>query len=208
MRIKIILCVLTVIFNLNSYGFTADTYQSLLYEGSAPISVDGDISDWNGLSLPIQQLIFDDSNSPEPPTDSQDFTGSFQCCADINYFYAAVKIIDEKFIFGEERLGKVFHDDSVFFHFPNGRDDISRSTLVVGIDSLGKIKMEYYEHPVDQRYPYIWEALGVKSAYKKVSDGYIVEIAAPHKALNMTNLNNTLNAKLNVEVTYLSKVIL
>jgi len=146
-------------------GTANEIYNSVYFDGSAPITVDGDLSDWSGLSLAEPQLIWDDSNSPEPPANGDDFSATFQCCADANYVYVAVKVIDEMVIYGEERLGKAFHDDSVFIHFPNKRKEYSRSTFVLSLDAQGKEKMEYYEHPVDQRYPYVWEALGVKSNY-------------------------------------------
>lgn len=200
MKIKITLTILIGILCFNYLGFSADTYRTVYFEGSAPIVIDGEISDWDALSLPSSPLVFDDSNSPEPPVDSKDFTGVFMCCADINYLYIAVIIKDENVIVGEERLGKAFHDDSVFIHFPNGRNDYSRSSLSICLNSQGKVVMEYYEHPVDQRYPFIWEALGVKSIYKIINEGYVIETAIPHKALNITNLGNTLTARLNVEV--------
>jgi tetratricopeptide (TPR) repeat protein len=200
MKINVIFTFLTGLLFFNSFAFSADTYKTNYFEGSAPIVIDGDVSDWDALSLPSSQFIFDDSNSPEHPVDSADFTGSFMCCADINYLYIAVIIKDESVIHGEERLGKAFHDDSILIHFPNGRNDYSRSTLAISLDSQDKTIMEYYEHPVDQRYPFIWEAFGAKSNYKITNDGYIIETAIPHKSLNIINLENTLTAKLNVEV--------
>ena len=37
-------------------GFAIETYNSVYIDGSAPITIDGDLSDWTGLSLATPQL--------------------------------------------------------------------------------------------------------------------------------------------------------
>lgn len=200
MRIPAVVISALCILLLPAAGFAVETYNSVYFDGTASITIDGDLSDWSGLNLAAPQLTFDDSNSPEPPESEDDFFATFQCCADENYMYVGVEVTDDNVVYGEERLGKAFHDDSVFIHFLNGRKEHSRSTIVIALDALGNEKMEYYENPVDQRYPYVWEALGVKSVYKLVDDGYVVEVAIPHKAFSAPNLSSTLKTSMNVEV--------
>lgn len=194
------LAFIIMLLSLPVSGFAVEAYDSVLFEGNAPITVDGDLSEWSELSLTAPQLLLDDSNSPEPPVDEDDFSATFQCCADLNYVYVAVNVKDDKLVYGEERLGKAFHDDSVFIHFLNGRKEHSRSTIVVALDELGEEKLEYYENPVNQRYPYVWEALGVRAVYRQVTGGYAVEVAIPHRAMGLSDLPNALHTQLNVEV--------
>jgi len=179
MKVKALLFVFVCLFVMPIVGSATGSYKTVYYDGKAAIKVDGDLSDWDKMSLPSSQLIFDDSNSPVNPENANDFSAIFQCFSDINYIYVSVIVNDDKVIYGNERLGKLFHDDSVWIHFPNGRKENSRSSLAVSLNYDGTTRMEYYEDPVDQRYPFIYEFLGVQAVFKKNEKGYIVEIAIP-----------------------------
>jgi len=198
MKLRLLFFIVIFLIYLPVTGFAVETYNSLYFEGSAPITVDGDVSDWSGLNLEKPQLLWDSVNSPEQPANDDDFSATFQCCADAKYVYVAVDVLDDSPVFGEEKLGKAFWDDSVLIHFPNPWHDNSRLSISISLDEKGKEKVEYYEGSpgVDVRLPYIWQKLGVRVSLKKHEGGYCVEAAIPHRALGF----NGSAAAMNVEV--------
>jgi len=193
-------CVLILFAITPAAGFGIESYNSVCYEGTAPFLIDGDLSDWQLPGMEAVQLTFDSMNSPQKPQDANDFSASFRCCADRDFVYVAVDVKDDVLVFGEEKMGKAFWDDSVLIHFPTPWKENFRSSIALSLDEQGNEKLEYYESPVDQRYPYILGEMGVTAHVRQNGEGYSAEIAIPHRLMGLNVAEDMVGIDMNVEV--------
>ena len=110
--IKILLSTLFILFSAASACVAAEAeaiyvYRTVLIRPKAPITIDGDLSDWDGINVKVQamdNLIVGVVGLYEP-SDKADFSGTFRCAADPDNIYVAVEIRDDKRVFGEHEFG-------------------------------------------------------------------------------------------------------
>src|SRR4030043_231167 len=93
----------SLVFIANSgFCIVTETYNTKYVDGYAPITIDGDLSDWefvNVKSVPITLIHLytrmDKYNGPS------DVSGVFRSFADRNYLYMAFEVKDDILIIGE-----------------------------------------------------------------------------------------------------------
>lgn len=170
-------------------------YEAVLLRGPAPIRIDGDLSDWEGLEAEeraIGNICMSAGRTLSPPSDSSDLSGSFRCLADPDNFYVAVKVRDDKLIFGEEKFRDVHKDDSVEIYFDG---DLAPKKYEKGVTDYdandaevrfskgkdGKVHLEGMGLFGNRlfMFPGLWESLGIEAAIKEQPWGYTAELKVP-----------------------------
>lgn len=169
-------------------------YRTYLLPEKAPIRVDGDLSDWEGLGLqtkPISNVVLT-SDIPYPPSNRADLSGEFMVVADRDNFWVAVSVRDDKRIWGEEKYGSAHEDDAVEVYFDG---DLASHTYKKGSCDYdandaeirfskgrdGKIVLEGMGLFGGRlfMFPGLWESLGIMAAIKENPKGYTAELQVP-----------------------------
>ncbi|MFA6472304.1 MAG: sugar-binding protein [Candidatus Latescibacterota bacterium] len=205
---------LAAVFSLIPLSIQAvETVNSVYFEGAAPIVVDGDLSDWafvNTGPVPITNAMLNwwnkRSNTIIPIKSQEDLSGSFQCFYDSYNLYAAVKVTDDKFMSGREPFNFNFFDDCVEISFNGDSDKWFQEgnyglMRVFADDKTGKSYIEMGGlSPPWEKYPYIWEELGVKAVLKQNDQGYTVEAAIPTHILGWNEFKQNRQIGLNIKI--------
>jgi len=179
-------------------------YDTVLIQPKAPIVIDGDLSDWRGLDVKAQPMenFITGIKGLQKPSGKEDLSGDFRCVVDPDNIYVAIRVRDDKIIFGEEEFGLYWHDDSVEIYLdgdlvpPSEKKEIPNPDLIPWDydvnDAQIRISMDQARNIVmdgaslfDQRLvqlPGLWESLGVVAAIKENSSGYTVEVKIPQQA--------------------------
>ncbi|MFC1542048.1 sugar-binding protein, partial [Candidatus Latescibacterota bacterium] len=182
--------------------------------GLAPMSIDGNLDDWEGIQtneIPVIVPVMNVNNPRQTitPTGSSDLSGSFMCFADNRYVYFAVTVIDENLVIDSFEFSKGFKNDSVTVYYDGDLQDISKPYFDAN-DGMIKVIAElpdnvaYMEGIIPYLFevmvPYFWEARGVKAGFKQNDDGYSVEIAIPLSILGWDGIQQDKTMGLNVRI--------
>ena len=206
------LMVLLQLLILPGMVFAVETYSTVFVEGIAPITIDGDLGDWEGLTvaqlpLPVRQYKFGSTNVPNPPDNEDDLSGDFRCFADQRCVYIAVTVRDDKPVFGEEMFVRNHDDDAVELYFDGDLLDTTSMEydkndfqILVTADNKGKTLINGRVPLVLQLYPYVWEALGVRASLKQNENGYVIEVSIPLKLLGWDTVEADRLMGMNVRV--------
>jgi len=170
-------------------------YRAVLLDEPAPIRIDGDLSDWEGLEAkiePIGNVCTSAEKGFIPPSDISDLSGNFRCIVDPEGFYIAVEVKDDKPVFGEEKFGATFNDDSVEIHFDGDLAskeyeegvmdyDANDAQIRLSLDRDGRARLEGNALFGDGlfMFPGLWESLGIEGAIKKQPWGFTAEFKVP-----------------------------
>lgn len=179
------LCMLSILIllRLSAPGMAGNPYEIERVEGTAPIMVDGILSDWNALRedlTRIEKISFINpdkkaARNAEPPNDKKDLSANFRILADRDYLYFAVTVTDEELIFGEDQYGRTYCDDAVELIF-NTPWPIK---MFISADGNWTTRLEGLDQARDKCYPCLPELGGIKAALKPGDKGYSVEAAVP-----------------------------
>lgn len=170
-------------------------YHAVLLDEPAPIRIDGDLSDWEGLEAKIEP-IGNVCTSAEKgfilPSDISDLSGNFRCIVDPEGFYIAVEVKDDRLVFGEERFGATHNDDSIEIYFdgdlaPKEYEegvmdyDANDAQIRLSLDKDGGACLEGNALFGDGlfMFPGLWESLGIEGAIKEQAWGYTAELKIP-----------------------------
>jgi len=187
-----LLCVLLFPYLADAKDYV---YKATLLRGPAPIRIDGDLSDWEGLGAriePIGNVCISAGRPLSPPSDSSDLSGSFRCVVDPENFYIAVKVRDDRLVFGEGKFGQAHEDDAVEVYFDGDLAPKEYKKGVCDYDANdaevrfskgkdGKVHLEGMGLFGDRlfMFPGLWESLGMEAAIKEHPWGYTAELKVP-----------------------------
>ena len=183
-----------VIFSLviPAICFTDEIGDIVIFEGNAPIAIDGVLSDWDAFNKDAVSLQCDFIEGVE---NENDLSAEMYCMADERYLYVAVNVTDDVLVFGEEILD-IGHDDCVCINFDytvdkfypsfsfSGLFSPHRQSLKLTADSEGNIRPAYYYYW--HEHLFLCEPLGIQSALKQNDTGYTVECAIPRRLFDIT----------------------
>ncbi len=200
MKMKRTGLILISIFLLSG-SVSAEQYAAGRVHGHAPLTVDGDFSDWDELSLiPREISQINRVSETERPRDGADLSASFRCLADDENLYIAVGVTDDTLVFGEEPPGRPFWDDCVEFLFYGPATGTSALKIWISRDKNGNVKIEGREPVTNMSYPFIWEQEGVAAALVTHSTGYRAEAMIPLSVLELTGWRYGDALRMNVAV--------
>ena len=157
--------------------------------GKAAIVVDGSLADWTAPGAKVEPVRYGDpvnlakiqkTTSPEPA----DLAMEFQCRADKDFVYFAVKVTDDKLRFGYNCFENPFWDDGIEFLFYGDQKAEYTGQISISAEKDGALKLEGRDPVTNEKYPYFWQAVGVKAALKQRAGGYDVELAVPWSVLS------------------------
>jgi len=202
MKRKIIPIIVILLISVPVMGFAIETLNTVYVNGSAPMNIDGDLVDWEGINL--QEVPIAGKLSPERnhrslvyPQGPNDLSVSFKCFADAQYVYIAVSVIDDELLIGNYGFSKGWKNDAVTIFFDGDLKDISKQYYDAN-DGMIKVVFDppdgvaYIEGLIPYSFevmvPYFWESRGVKAGFKQNETGYTVEIAIPFNVLGWDTL--------------------
>ncbi|HID95488.1 MAG TPA: hypothetical protein EYP53_05455 [Candidatus Latescibacteria bacterium] len=218
MLMRSIAVLIAVLFaSFSAEADTSYTYKAVFLERKAPIVINGDLSDWEGLGVEAKPLknicTYGGGRRLSPPINQMDLSASFGCFADPDNFYVAVVVRDDKVIMGEEPFGRTHHDDSVEIYFDGdlvrrhqreGQTDYDANDAQIRCtkDKHGKVVLEGTGLFGGRLFifPGLWESLGIVAAIKTSSMGYIVEMKVPKGVFVSVPLGVGVNIGFNVMV--------
>ena len=173
-------------------------YQSVLLKGSAIISVDGSLEDWQVYKLPVREL---ESWRPLPhnrsgtPTADRDLSAALQVFADAEHIYFAVVVTDDEVVFERSIFGQRWWDDAVWIEFDGCFLEVTQRTSgAVVVESLLEIAGKKVS------VPYLDKAIGVEAAISHTALGYIVEAKVPRQIAQSHAFEKGARLLLNVSV--------
>ena len=173
-------------------------YQSVLLKGSAGISVDGNLEDWQVYKLPVEKLEYWRSLPHNPsgtPTADWDLSAALQVFADAEHIYFAVVVTDDEVVFERSVFGQRWWDDAVWIEFEGGFLEITQRTSgEVVVESLLEIAGKKVS------VPYLDKAIGVEAALSHTALGYIVEAKVPRQIAQSHAFEKGSRLLLNVSV--------
>jgi len=105
-----------------------ETFGTFLFNGNAPINIDGKLNDWKGMEIPefgISKPLKCNIKLTLPENE-KDFSASFRCFADKEYVYIAVRVIDDKIVLRSQTFGENWKDDNVTIYFDGDSKDTSK----------------------------------------------------------------------------------
>ncbi|RLG56904.1 MAG: hypothetical protein DRN95_06200, partial [Candidatus Hydrothermarchaeota archaeon] len=172
-------------------------YPTSLVEGGAPISIDGDISEWEKLKVTPQAISnvipFPGTKAPEGPSDLK---AKFWCLADEDYLYVAVEVKDDRIVSGGHPYNGRWNEDCVEIcfdgdplHNPVGMaprtgcysEGFARNEGQIRVCLDGSLEGEggifrttSSDFIFEAMPPYSWEALGVVAGVEVEDGGYAV----------------------------------
>jgi tetratricopeptide (TPR) repeat protein len=210
MKIKLVSLLLILLICVPTLGFSIEIYNSVYYEGRAPVKIDGELSDWEFINTDPANIGWRYPVSKKGlPEGNNDLSARFQCFYDSHNLYVAVTVRDDSLVFGEDVFEQSYRDDSVEIYFDGDMESFdtlgfdsndgqirvsmntSDDTIFEGIPMLyipdvkgdHNVHANHYPHVEIEQYPYIWETLGVQAAIKPHPDGYVMEILMPYRIL-------------------------
>ncbi len=165
-------------------------------DAAAPLVMDGDLAEWDALSLPKigldrYQSLTNESSAPA----SGDLSGWFSCIADNSNLYVAVNVTDDVVVTGNHEYGRGWMDDVVEVCFDGDLLNTSKDSFdvndgqVIVVGENGALKwLEGLVPGLIAQIPYYWDARGVRAGYRLTDTGYSVEIMLPMEILGKTSL--------------------
>jgi len=187
-------------------SFSVETYNTVYVEGKAPISIDGELSDWSFVNVPSARIEWFDPKWGIPENDS-DLSAAFTCFHDAYNLYVAVTVKDESFVTEQNVFGLSWYDDSVEIYIDGDINPISEegfdnndAKIRISADNDGKTMLEGLSQPSKIEFPYMWESLGVRAALKQNDDGYVVEVSIPYKVLGWEQWETGRQMGMNIRV--------
>ncbi|HID94999.1 MAG TPA: hypothetical protein EYP53_02935 [Candidatus Latescibacteria bacterium] len=193
--------------------------RAILLQKPAPITIDGDLSDWEGLDVevhPIENVCTSSGGGTTKfarPTGDADLSANFMCLADLHNFYVAVSVNDDKIIFGEEPFGVAHEDDSIEVYFDGdliphpyqkGVIDYDANDAeirfskkkdgTVVLEGMGLFGGSLF------MFPGLWESLGIVAAIKENPRGYTAELKVPKGVFVSVPLKVGVKVGLNVMI--------
>ncbi len=121
------------------------------------------------------------------PKDIANLSAKFQCIADKENVYVAVKVTDDKVIFGEAEIGAPFWDDCVEILFYGYEKSNIPLKIWISAGKYGEIKLEGRDQKSLMSYPFLLQNMGVIANIKKMENGYNIEASIPKNILPMLN---------------------
>ena len=182
------------------------TYVAKVINTSVSITIDGELSDWEGIDAPAETLRYvcisarGKGKKFKPPTGDKDLSANFRCFVHQDTFYIAVSVNDDVLVFGEEKFGDGHQDDSVEIYFDGdlavrkqkNADNYYRNTnrsnydrndaeIRFSKDRQGKVHLEGMGLFGDRLmvFPGLWESLGIVAAIQENATGYTAELKVP-----------------------------
>lgn len=196
-------------------GFAIETLSTVYVNGLAPMSIDGNLDDWEEIDVqevPITNQIGQTNRNPREVITTggdADLSFSFKCFADARYVYVALMVTDDDIIIGNHDFGEGWKDDSTTICFDGDLQNISKSYFdandghfkVIGAPPDGVAYIEgnipyFYEIQV----PYFWESRGIKAGFQQYDTGYNIEAAIPLKVLGWNNIGPSKTMGMNIRV--------
>lgn len=173
-------------------------YHSVLVDGSAGISVDGSLADWQAYKLSSQKLEYWRSmphNRSGTPTTDQDLSATFQTFADTDHIYFAIVVVDDEVVFERAVFGQSWWDDAVWIEFDGGYLEITKQ-------ASGEVVVESLLEVAGQKIsvPYLSEAIGVEAAISQTASGYMVEAKVPRQIVQIDAFEKDSRLLFNVSV--------
>jgi hypothetical protein len=178
-----------------------DTFVTGRVAGAAPITIDGDFSDWNGLNvLPAVIVGINSVSQTGLPRDNTDLSAAFRCILDDKYLYIAVQVTDDVLVFGEEPVGTPFWDDCAEVMMYGPSTGLTPLKIWVSRDKYGKVRLEGRESFEKKSYPGIWDNQGVSAALRPGNGGYGVEVMIPRSVPESIGWQDGQPLRMNVAV--------
>ena len=187
------------------------TYVAKVINTSVSITIDGELSDWEGIDAPAETLrnvcisAREKGKKFKPPTGDKDLSASFRCFVHQDIFYIAVSVNDDVLVFGEEKFGDGHQDDSVEIYFDgdlavrqsqntalydhnshrnNYEYDKNDGQIRLSMDRQNKVHLGGVGLFGNQLMilPGLWESLGIVAAIQENATGYTAELKVPKGA--------------------------
>ena len=186
-----------------------ETLSTSYYDGNAPISIDGNLDDWDFLELPVTDVTITNDWTMMPAPDSEaDLSADFRCFIDNSFLYVGVEVTDDVLVFGQESFMYSWNDDAVDLkldgdlqNIEKGYFDANDFQVRVSLDQDGSTTLEGMVPFVEGlQIPTIWEKAGVRAILQPGGDGYTAEIAIPLYLLGYTSGSEIGSVGLNVQV--------
>lgn len=191
-------------------GQTGPTAKAFSLANSAQISIDGDLSDWDLLSIPSTPV-----SSPAPllghVPKTEELQAAFRVATDRDFIYVAISAtssasgvtiapgaqLADVEIYGGTSLRALNYKR---FRGLDGK--VVLSAAAAGGSYLGgAVRLPYGAEPGQLvECPYLWDLMGARSAVKPVAGGYTAEIAIPVRALDWQQANAAGTLQMNVRV--------
>ena len=205
---RLILLFSAFFFLFPTLCFSVESFDTVYIEGLAPITIDGDLGDWDGIFLENFNISNPVTKGILAPNGPEDISGTFRCFADSRYFYVAVDVKDDVVITGKTRPIWGWDDDSVVICFDGDRHNIDKNYLDendgnirVILDRVGNVQIQGDVPYIKISIPYFWEARGVQAGFKKGIGGYTVEAAIPFNVLGWSLPINNQEYGFNIHIT-------
>lgn len=173
-------------------------YQSVLVDGLAGLSIDGNLTDWQAYKLPVQKLEYWQSlphNRSGTPTTDQDLSATFQVVADRDHIYFAVMVMDDEVVFERAVFGQSWWDDAVWI-------ELGKGDLVITRRASGEVVVESLLDIAGKKIsvPYLSEAIGIDVAISQTVSGYTVEAKVPRQIVQIDAFEKGSRLLFNVSV--------
>ncbi|MFC1606722.1 carboxypeptidase regulatory-like domain-containing protein [Candidatus Latescibacterota bacterium] len=180
-----------------------EPYKVRRITGKADITIDGGLSDWAGYRLEPTKIqgINPDLGGGWPTIDDEtEFSASMQLIGDDAFLYLAVSVIDDELDYGNQPFSRPYSDDCIEILFHCDDKEEREALLWVVPDKDGGTRIEGQVPSTQGKFPYLWQALGVRAVLKQTNTGYIAGCSVPWSALEHAGWTGDRLKGLNVRV--------
>ncbi len=196
-----IICLL--LFLLPTMVFAVETLSTVYVDGSAPMTIDGILDDWENIPVESVPVINQIADTPQnvrgviQTGGAADISYSFKCFADNRYVYFALMVTDDDVIIGNQVFGEGWKDDSTTIYFDGDCQNIEKpyfdendgNLKVIGAPPDGVSWIEGLIPYFKIQVPFFWESRGVKAGFQQHDTGYNIEIAIPLVVLGWDSIS-------------------
>lgn len=205
---KSIIIILALINYANIVHAKESLYTSY-YDGNAPISIDGNLDDWDFIELPLTNItITNDWTMMPAPNNDADLSARFNCFIDNSFLYVGVEVNDDVLVFGQESFEFSWNDDAVDLKLDGDLIDIEKGyfdandfQVRVSLDETGQTTLEGMVPFVEElQIPTLWEKAGVQAILLPGEKAYTAEIAIPLYLLGYTTGADISSIGMNIQV--------
>ncbi|MFC1539652.1 sugar-binding protein, partial [Candidatus Latescibacterota bacterium] len=214
MKRKIIPILCMLLFFLPVMAFAVETLSTVYVDGSAPMTIDGILDDWEQIPIESVQVINQIADTPKnirgviQTSGAADISYSFKCFADNRYVYFALMVTDDDVIIGNQVFGEGWKDDSTTIYFDGDCQNIEKpyfdendgNLKVIGAPPDGVSWIEGLIPYFKIQVPYFWESRGVKAGFQQIDSGYNIEIAIPLVVLGWDSISPDKTMGMNTRV--------